>query len=189
MTLFEYMSVAISLIVALTFAEALRGMRSALNPQRRYGPHLAWLLIKLSNPINFWWRLWVLRDFPHYWNWGTYLLALIIPGLIYMQVMSLLGDNPNTVSDWRKHFYEQMRWFFGLNALSSTAAVILLLTTYMNTSVQADPFSLIGYTLIGSLSIAACFTENPKFHSAFSYCVLLFNILYLAIRTYSPAIL
>jgi hypothetical protein len=41
MTLFEYMSVAMSLIVALTFAEGLRGLRSALDPERRYWVHAA----------------------------------------------------------------------------------------------------------------------------------------------------
>jgi hypothetical protein len=62
MTLFEYMSVAMSLIVALTFAEGLRGLRSALDPERRYWVHAVWLLLKLYNPVMFWWYTWGVPD-------------------------------------------------------------------------------------------------------------------------------
>jgi len=41
MTLFEYISVAVSIIIALTIAEGLRGLRSALDSSRRYSIHNA----------------------------------------------------------------------------------------------------------------------------------------------------
>jgi len=107
MTLFEYMSVAVSLVLALTIAEGLRGLHSAFLPDRRYGVHVAWLLIKLSNPITFWWLLWGWRDFTEVWNFGTYLLAMLVPALIYLQISSLVGHAPNEVMDWRRHFYNQ----------------------------------------------------------------------------------
>lgn len=186
MTLFEYMSVAISLIVALTYAEALRGLRSALKPERRYGVHSTWLLIKLSNPITFWWVIWVLRDYPGYWNFRTYLLALIIPGIVFIQVISLLGDNPNSISDWRKHFYEQRKWFFGLNATAGGTLVIWLFAVYSTTPIHPQIAPLLIYTLITALSVAACFTENPKFHAAFASFVAAYIVIYYGIIGYSP---
>ena len=105
MTLFEYMSVAISLIVALTFAEGLRGLQCALHPGQRYVIHVAWLFIKLSNPIIFWWFVWGYRDNPEYWNFATYSLALVVPSLVYLQMLSLVSHAPHKVSDWKKHFY------------------------------------------------------------------------------------
>ena len=58
MTLFEYISVAISIIIALTIAEGLRGLQSALDESRRYGIHVLWVFIKLANPIVYWWSIW-----------------------------------------------------------------------------------------------------------------------------------
>ncbi len=81
MTLFEYMSVAFSLVLALTFAEGLRGLHSAFMPDRRYEVHVAWLLIKLFNPITFWWGMWGLRDVTEYWNFGTYFGAMLVPAV------------------------------------------------------------------------------------------------------------
>jgi hypothetical protein len=72
MTLFEYISVAVSIIIALAIAEGLRGLRSALDSNKRYGIHVTWIFIKLANPIFYWWGIWGLRDFPESWNMGSF---------------------------------------------------------------------------------------------------------------------
>ena len=186
MTLFEYMSVAISLIVALTYAEALRGLRIVMHPDRRYWVHSAWLIIKLSNPITFWWVIWGLRDFPDFWNFRTYLLALIIPGIVFMQVISLLSDNPASIGDWREHFYDQRRWFFGLNAAVGGALILWLIVIYSSTSLTVQVVPIIAYASITVLSLAACFIENPRFHATFVSLVGGFIVLYFGVIGYSP---
>lgn len=186
MTLFEYMGVAISLIVALTFAEVLRGLRNAMDSKRRYGIHFAWLLIKLSNPISFWWIIWGLQGVPDFWNFGTYLLALIIPSIIFLQVISLLGDSPARVDDWRSHYYEQRKWFFGLNATLGVAVTLWIYAVNSTNEIQIPVFPTVAYLLITALSIAAFVTENPRFHAAFVCFVAVFTAVYYGVVNFSP---
>lgn len=62
MTFFEYITVAVSIVLALAVARSIDGLRSALESNRRYWVHFAWVVIKLCNPIIFWWGIWGYRD-------------------------------------------------------------------------------------------------------------------------------
>lgn len=184
MTLFEYMSVAISLVVALTFAEGLRGLRSALQPDRRYIVHAIWLFIKISNPVTFWWAMWGWRDIPEYWNFATFLLAISIPCLMFLQVSSLVGDTPYQETDWRTHFYRQRKWFFGLQIILGMAAIVVWsgLIPY-SPAILIPMFSYIFLTL---LCIVGFLSERAKVHSFIAYISLGFNLLYFSLAMFRP---
>ena len=184
MTLFEYISVAISIIIALAIAEGLRGLQSALVPNRRYGIHVIWIFIKLANPIFFWWAIWGYRDYPESWNMGTFTLALVMPSIMYLQLHSLVSHSPEQVEDWRTHFYNQRRWFFGLNALLSACSV--LGSTYVFISATPDAIAVIGYAVIGLLSIAGFITDNSRLHAAIAIFVVAFNFVYWWVITFRP---
>jgi hypothetical protein len=184
MTLFEYMSVAISLILALTFAEGLRGLQLAIQPGRRYGVHLAWLFVKLSNPVTLWWSAWGIRDIPEFWNFANYCGFLVLASLIYLQVLSLVSHTPHLIDDWRGHFLKQRRWFFGLNI------ILTILTIYMWSGITitapAKPVPLIGYTFILILSVGGFVSDNPKLHTAIVSAVGGFTIFYFGVATFRP---
>ena len=184
MTIFEYMSVAIAIIVALAFAEGLRGLQSALEPSKRYGIHVTWIFIKLANPIFFWWGTWSLRDIPDFWNMGTFTMLLIMPCIMYLQLHSLVSDNPDQVEDWRTHFYAQRRWFFGLNVLLGCFAILI----YANIFVPAPPqlFPIAAYGLISALSIAGFVSDSTKLHAAIVFIVAAFTFFYYWIGTFQP---
>ena len=185
MTLFEYMSVAISLILALTFAEGLRGLRNALEPARRYWIHVAWLLLKLYNPVMYWWLTWSYKDIPEYWNLGTYTLALVNPSIMYLQVYSLVSDRPYKVTSWREHFFRHRKWFFGLNILLGVLAIFV----FSNLLTPAPPnFGLmIGIGLITALSVAGFLSDNPRLHAVIIAFAAGFQIFYLVGLAFGPA--
>jgi hypothetical protein len=187
MTLFEYMSVAMSLIVALTFAEGLRGLRSALDPERRYWVHAAWLFLKLYNPILFWWYTWGFRDIPDYWNLGTYTMSLVTPSIMYLQVYSLVSDRPYKVTNWREHFFSQRRWFFGLNIM--LGILVILVWSNLLTPAPARLVPVAGYGLITALSVIGFITDNPKIHTVIVTLSIGFNIIYVVGATFSPLVL
>jgi len=184
MTLFEYMSVAISLVVALTFAEGLRGLQCAMHPGQRYVIHVAWLFIKLSNPIIIWWSLWGYREDPEYWNFVTYSMALIVPSIVYLQMLSLVSHAPHKVPDWRKHFYDQRRWFFGLNVILGALVAFM----WSNTLLDAPPqlFPILGYSLLTALSIAGFVSANPKLHAVIVAVTGTFTIFFYGVLTFEP---
>jgi hypothetical protein len=187
MTLFEYISVAVSIIIALAIAEGLRGLRSALNSDRRYGIHTAWIFIKLANPIFYWWSIWRFRDFPEVWNMGTFTLVLIMPSIMYLQLHSLVSNNPEKIDDWRGHFYDQRRWFFGLNVLLAACAVIVFTYPYLNAPPQSVP--IIAYTLIGVLSIVGFMSDNARLHAAIAITVAVFSFCYWWVISFRPPVL
>jgi len=185
MTLFEYMSVAIAIILALALGEGLRGLQSALEPSKRYGIHVTWIFIKLANPIFYWWATWPLRDFPDFWNMGTFTIMLIMPCIMYLQLHSLVSDNPDQVEDWRTHFYAQRRWFFGLNTLLGVFAIL----TFSNIFLPAPPrpLPIAAYVLISALSIAGFVSDSKKLHTAIAFIVAAFTFFYYWLVTFQPS--
>ena len=184
MTLFEYMSVAISLIVALTFAEGLRGLQNALRPDQRYPIHAAWLFIKLSNPIIIWWSLWGYRDNPEYWNFATYSLALIVPSIVYLQMLSLVSHAPHKVTDWKQHFYNQRRWFFGLNVI--LGALVVFLWSNLLLDAPAQLFPMVGYSILVALSVAGFVSANSKLHGVVVSVTGAFTLFFYGVLTFEP---
>jgi hypothetical protein len=184
MTLFEYISVAISIIIALAIAEGLRGLRSALDSSRRYVIHAMWIFIKLANPIFYWWTIWGLKEFPEYWNMGTFTYILIMPSIMYLQLHSLVSSNPDQVKDWREHFSNQRKWFFGLNTLLAAMAGF----NFTNLFISAPPNALpiIAYTLIGVLSIAGFISHNRRLHAVIATTVAVFSLVYYWMILFQP---
>lgn len=184
MTLFEYVSVAISIIIALAIAEGLRGLRSALDSRKRYGTHIAWIFIKLANPIFYWWTIWGLREFPEYWNMVTFTYVLMMPSIMYLQLHSLVSSDPDKIEDWRKHFYSQRRWFFGLNTLLAALAGFNFTNLFI--SAPLNVFPIIAYALIGALSIAGFVSDNPRLHALIAATVAAFSIIYYWVILFRP---
>ena len=171
MVLFEFIVGAFTLVMALMFARGLTGVRSALMTQRRYWPHATWLFIKLLNPVVFWWVVWAYRDAPAYWNILTFLLSLTFLSVIYLQIESLVGNNPQQTTNWREHYYAERVWFFSLNTLAS----ILMIIIFSNIGISVEPnYRGIGWSLfIMAYSIICVVTENSKVHTVIAVIGLL----------------
>ena len=159
MTFFEYITVAISMVLALAVARTVDGVRSSLATDRRYWVHAVWVAIKLTNPMSFWWFIWRYRDLET-WNFVAFALALAWPVVLYLQVTSLVSRQPELVTDWRAHFYSQRRWFFGanigLNLVGSATSQLL----------TGDPFAGPAWArlVVLTLSIVGIATDNAKAH-------------------------
>ncbi len=96
MTLFEYLTVAVSIVLSLAVVRIFGGFRSAINQKTRYWVHLVWLFLILYACALFWWVLWGARDAT--WNFPLFLYVLIGPGLLYMQASALVPADPDNVT-------------------------------------------------------------------------------------------
>ena len=166
------MVIAFSLVVALTFSKGLSGLRSVLMPQRRYWPHAIWVVIKLLNLIAFWWWLWAYRYADEsYWNIVTFAFVLSLPSIMYLQMDSLLGENPGKTTDWFEHYFAQRVWFFSLNTLLSIQNIVI----FTNLLFSGEPnFKGIGWMLIAlTYSIVCTMSANRKVHAIVSVVALL----------------
>jgi hypothetical protein len=110
MTLFEYLSVAFSIVLSLAAVRLLSGVSVSFVPERRYWPHVTWVLIVLLMSAMVWWNFWSFKDVT--WNFVRFLLTLFVPASIYLQAAALVPDNPGTVQSWREHFFAARKRFF-----------------------------------------------------------------------------
>ena len=113
MTLFEYMSVGVVIVLSFGVVRILDGAPSAFHREKRYWPHCLWVAIKFLNHFQFFWMLWGTRD--GHWTFVAFLAQLSIPVVLYLQASALVSSLPNSIEDWRAHFYSVRRRFFALN--------------------------------------------------------------------------
>ena len=162
MTHFEYVSVAVALISALSVGRLLGALPSALDPRRRYWVHVAWILTLFLVVVLQWWLFWNAK--PVAWTPIRFLWALSFPGVHFLQAVVLVGETPSSVASYRDHFFHRRVPFFSL----SLAAGVLtaanhwvmgqapLLTAVPNHRVAA---------LLTALSIASLCSKNPTAHA------------------------
>ncbi len=62
MTHFEFISVAVSIVLALSAARLLAALPHVLAPGRRYWIHALWSLALLFAHMDFWWTIWIYRE-------------------------------------------------------------------------------------------------------------------------------
>jgi hypothetical protein len=111
MTLFEYLSVAVSIVLSLGVAHVLGSLRALFGP-RRDALLTLWAALLLIAHALLWWTLWSYRDAA--WDFGRFLLALAGPALLYAAATTLVPASAAADHDWRAHFEASRRWLFSL---------------------------------------------------------------------------
>jgi hypothetical protein len=181
-TLFEYITVAVSIVLALAIARTIDGLRSSLAPDRRYWIHATWVAVKLTNPITFWWGIWLYRDVSS-WNLLSFMVALAWPAVLYLQVTGLVTRRPEDVTNWRAHFYNQRRWFFGAN--TCLALLTVALTQILAGELSASPFNIARLVVL-AYSIVGIATDNAKVHGFIVVCAAANLVLGYWAQMFSP---
>ncbi len=113
MTHFEFISVAVSIVLALSLARLLSAVPHLLAPGRRYWVPCLWAVSLLAIHLGFWWAIWAYREVDP-WTFRGFAAAMLTPILLYLTVTILVSDNPGTVESWRERFYSRHRVFFPL---------------------------------------------------------------------------
>jgi hypothetical protein len=172
MTLFEYLSVGYSIVLSLTIVRLLGGLPATVASDRRYWVHVVWIGIVLIRSVLFWWNFWSYHEVAT-WNFFSFALVLLVPGLLYIMAATLIPDSPSSVGSWQAHFYAVHRRFFIIFALSILATVA---TSHLVLGVPLlHPLRGVQvFFFVVALSAAA--TSNSRFHEMFAvtlpFCIL-----------------
>ena len=113
MSLFEYVTVMVSMILALCLGHLLRSasfLASTDSDIKRYTPYWLWLAVILISVINQWWSIWDLSNIA--WNYVSFLYILVAPILITFAI-GLLSPmhNKSGLVDQEAHF-DRVRYLF-----------------------------------------------------------------------------
>ena len=172
MTIFEYVSVMASIILALGVAQLLTGLGrlpvSESRP-RTYWVHYSWLVILGLLHVQVWWSLWFRYNVPTL-HFSQFVYILAGPATLFISAFILLpGAFPQ---DAESHFYRVRRPFFALVFLGVLWAAIgpffheLAIPTILRTA----EFLALGLPVLGFLS------SNRRLHSAISVAYLAFVV-------------
>jgi hypothetical protein len=145
-TLFEYLSVAISIVLSLSAAQLLGNLREVLDPARRYWVHALWVVQTLWLHVLYWWSMWAYRDVES-WNLLSFAFVLLVPALLFMSSSALVPSYARSVSSWDEHFFAVRRWYF---AARSLLVVFAGLRSWLLLDTAPPPFS--------GLILVACVT-------------------------------
>lgn len=174
MTIFEYLTVAVSIVLALGTGHLISGIPHVFNRQKFYWLHALFFVILVLGHIVVWWRVWLLNDIPT-WNVFQFGILMGSPLSLYLAATALVSARPDQVVSWRDHFDSRSHWVF-----SAFAAVVffgMLRAYYIR---EAAPFWWVYITL--GIYIAAAITRQRIVHIIATLLTLVFMIFLLSIN-------
>ena len=160
MTIFEFLSVAVSIILSLAIIRLLNGSPYLTASAKRYWVHAAWVIgLAIAIPL-IWWNTWAYSQIED-WIFPEFVLLLLTPVTVYYLAATLIPDAPATVESWRSHFFQvRQRLFF---------ATIFLFICFIMTTVVLLHVPLLHPQRVGEgamivLLLIGAFSENPRVH-------------------------
>jgi len=178
MSLFEYVSVMVSVVLALGVAQILTGVGALL--VARDGPradwvHAVWLAFLMLLHVQIWWVFWDLRSRPPH-TILAFTFTLLLPALAYLSTYVILeGHLPSNARD---HFHRVRRSFFGLLVALTSCQLLWpsILDYAVPASIRAAALLAVGGAATGF------FTEDRRVHGVLGVCFLLGTVWVFAVR-------
>ncbi len=101
MTLFEYISIATSLILSFSLARTLTNIAPIFATERRYWVHSAWVLALLVSHAGMFWTIWLYQDAE---AWTLVEFVIVLMGPIMLLIGASLLVPVVAVPDYRVYF-------------------------------------------------------------------------------------
>lgn len=125
MTHFEYIAVAISIILGLGIIQLLSNLDQVLARSRRYWLHSLWVFFIFWIVVQNWWAFWDMRVVT--WNLGYFSIWVTFVSLIYLLTVALTKTESLEAS-WKTVYFSRTHRFFGLFGF---AVVLAILNTWI----------------------------------------------------------
>src|SRR5438046_10610862 len=112
---FRYLSVLISIVLALGVTRVLAGvgdMLQARSRRRIYWVHAVWIVNLFLYLVIAWWIFYRWRNQPQ-WTFLLFVFVLISPTILYLASLILFPPEPalDKSIDYKTHFYVNHRTF------------------------------------------------------------------------------
>jgi hypothetical protein len=176
MDAFNYLSVLISIVLALGMTRILQGlgeMLQARSHRRIYWVHAFWVVNLFLFLVVAWWIFWRWR-FEQQWTFFLFVFVLISPTILYLCSLLLFprpGDD--SVRDYRTHFYANHRAFFVLFALFVPVDIVDTLLKGVPHFLAQGPQYIASCVILFSAAAVGAITRNEKYHRIFApYCLV-----------------
>lgn len=122
MSQFEYLSIAVSIIFALSIGRLVVALPEVVASERRDWLHLGHFICLLLAQMQFWWRMWVFNA-VEVWDFLGFSMLFSVALLYYLATHLLVPRDHAAVSSWRAHFGAAHRWYHGIVGLAWACSV------------------------------------------------------------------
>jgi hypothetical protein len=177
---FEYLSVLISIILALGMTRVLAGVGEMLQARtqgRIYWVHVIWIVNLFIYLIVAWWIFYRWRN-QKSWNFYLFVFVLISPTILYLASM-LLFPREGTVDesiDYKAHYYANHRAFFAIFSMFTLVDIAdTLLKGIPHFLALGKPY-VISSLLYFVGMVTAAVTQNQRYHQFYALFFLLQTI-------------
>ncbi len=111
MTHFEYIFVAVSIVLSFTILRLLDALPTVFSKDRGYWVSGVWVLFLLLMTLSFWCFSWTNRNLEAI-TFRYFLFLMGAPGVLYLSTTALVSATPADVTSWRELFFQNRRRFF-----------------------------------------------------------------------------
>jgi hypothetical protein len=184
MDAFSYLSIVPSIVTALGLTRLLTGIGKILERREKvqnYWVHILWAVNLFLYMVLNWWVLFRWAPEPN-WSFPLFIFLLLTPTVAFLQSVILFPDPFEEKMNFKKHFYEDHRWFFALAALLPPLDFIDTLLKGMPHLIAQGPIYVITIVLITALSIVAVLTKNQTYHRFFAVFFLVYISIFIGVN-------
>jgi hypothetical protein len=169
---FSYLSVLISIVLALGMTRVLSGVGEMLQARSRrhiYWVHTVWTVNVFIYLIVAWWVFYRWRS-QQPWTFLLFVFVLIAPTILYLAALLLFpreGALDESVN-YKTHFYANHRAFFIILALYGPVDVFDSLLKGVPHFLALGPSYMISMTLFLTGVTTAAITRNERYHQFYA---------------------
>jgi hypothetical protein len=169
MSVFEYLMVMTSIVLAVTLTQLLRGITEIWRSRRRYVPHLAWVVVLCLITGQIWWAFWDLNKIAE-WTALRFGFVLTMPIVGYLASAVLLPQRIPQDADWRDHFFLRRREFMVLMTVFGFLGIIM--SRVLLDLPFTHPYRMWQATMV-ALVLAGVFVSSERYHRWLPWLFLL----------------
>jgi hypothetical protein len=177
---FSYLSVLISIILALGMTRVLAGVGEMLQARARrriYWVHVFWIVNLFLYLVVAWWIFYRWRN-QQPWTFFLFIFVLISPTILFLSSLLLFPPESalDQFVDYKKHYYANHRAFFILFGLFTPVDIVDSLLKGVPHFLELGPQYFISSVLYFAGFVTAAVTRNERYHEFFAIFFLVQTI-------------
>lgn len=173
MTLFEFLMVAVSIVLALGLVRLVDGLGSALDAERRYWVHLAVVVYLIATHLLYWWSLWYYHEGVD-WNFGFFAFVVLGALLLYFAASCQIPRDAAAIRSWKEHYFRIHRLFY----LVASGFVVHVVVGLLLLRDSPFPLAFLSAAIGGlSLNLVGAFSGSERVHQVLVILVGTFILL------------
>lgn len=150
MSIFEFLTVAVSIVLALGLSKLISSVPYVFDAQKRDWLHALFFVLLVVAHIVVWWRVWFLNVVSS-WNILQFAILMGSPLSLYLAATALVSNTPAQVSDWKAYLADQSHWVI---AAITSVLFFGLLRSYFILRVTPEWWSILMFALYAGAALS-----------------------------------